>query len=114
MSVDHYDCDVCDANGIYEGYIATCEKCGNAICNKCISDKIIDDYIYSAYNEDGELKEEYCPFCSGDKVSDKQRIDWLIAYINKTVTNILKLDSITLEDIDEKILEERKKNKGIN
>ena len=100
MSVDHYDCDVCGENGVYEELIEWCEDCGSGICHDCMIEKS-DAYPFIGsdleINEDGEMKSKYCPFCSGNEVSDSQRIDML-----------LRLQGETLEWVDKKVLEKRK------
>lgn len=97
MSVDHYDCDCCDKTGVYEEFIAYTSCCGVKICSDCLIDiKLSDNYIYPACNEDNEVKKEYCPFCSGLKINDKMRIDFL-----------LKLAKLTIKELDEQIKENK-------
>lgn len=102
MSVEHYDCDCCGDNGVYEEGIHTCEKCGKKICNKCIDEtfKDYDDFFKRGVNEDGELLKKYCQFCSGDKINDTQRVDKLLDMCN-----------IDIEELDEIILKDRRSNK---
>lgn len=111
MSVDHYDCACCNENGVYEEYIACCEECGQMICSHCIVNELeIDDrpYIYNYHNEDGSLKKEHCPFCSGDKVSDNQRLNFLLSYLNCILEIFNIPNKVTIEDIDKYIIDKSK------
>lgn len=79
MSVDTYDCDCCKETGV---------------CSGCI-------------NKDGQIQKEHCPFCSGDKVSDSQRLDFLLGYLN-LIADRFYIPKITIEDIDKDIIDKRK------
>ena len=62
MGIDHYDCCICNDNGIYEGAIYHFEYCGHHICIQC----------YEKNNEYGEKVEEDlirndCPECLENK-----------------------------------------------
>lgn len=99
MSVEHYDCDVCNETGIYEEYIINCNTCWKKICSSCTLKESVDfPFIGSDLRDDEDyLKSEFCPFCNGDKISNEQRIS--------TLLSILK---ISREELDKRILDERK------
>lgn len=115
MSVDTYDCACCKENGVYEEYIACCEECGQMICSDCIINELEKDnrpYLsgYKDYN-DGSIYKQHCPFCSGDKISEKQRFEFLLNLLNKKcIAN--GVNTLTIEDIDHDILTQRKENKN--
>ena len=100
MSVDHYDCAACGTTGIYEEYTGDTECCGQRICSRCCIGEPDDgntDYIYGYTDRNhGEIRERHCPFCSGDKVSDRQVIDFLL---NET--------GFTVDEVKRRILKER-------
>ena len=87
MSVDFYDCSCCGRTGVYEDFIYWCAKCGKALCEDCVP---VDD-------ASGEVLAEDCPFCSGKKVNDKMRVEFLVDKFN-----------LKLEDIDKEIKEGKK------
>ena len=101
MSVDHYDCAVCKETGIYSEHIAFCNNCWEQICSSCTLKKSKDfPYIgYDIADEDNYLESKYCPFCSGEKVSNEQRVSELLEMVN-----------LSIEDLDKLIIEKRKKN----
>ena len=108
MSVETYDCDYCGNNGVYEEYIDNCESCGKRICYWCLLDKHEDDkeaYTYPYINQETEdgIHKKHCPFCSGDKVSDSQRVYELFKILR--CSGIM----ITPEEVDKSIIEGRKK-----
>lgn len=110
MSVDHYDCSCCNRTGVYEEYISCCEECGQIICSECIVNELETDdrpYIYAYHNEDSCIKKEHCPFCSGDKVSDGQRLEFLMNILNTRFIEV-GVDKLTIEDIDKRIIDKRK------
>jgi hypothetical protein len=100
MSVGHYDCAVCEDTGIYEEYIASCNNCWKKICSSCTLIKSKDfPYIgYDIADEDNYLKNEYCPYCQGKKISNEQRVSELLEMLN-----------ISKKDLDEIILNKIKK-----
>ena len=102
MSVDHYDCSCCSRTGVYEEYIGWCNKCSAKICDECL---INVDYENGdkVYNDDGYIREECCPFCSGDKISDSHRVYELFKILR--CSGIM----ITPEEVDKSIIEGRKK-----
>lgn len=107
MSVETYDCDCCGNNGVYSEYIDYCESCGKRICYWCLLDKHDGDketYTYPYRNQETEdgIYEKHCPFCSGDKISDRQRVEFLMKIVN------IGEAKLTLEDIDKDILYGRK------
>lgn len=103
MSVEHYDCAVCGKTGIYAEYIASCNNCWEKICNSCtlIKSKDFPFIGYDISDEDHYLESKYCPFCSGEKISDEQRIDELLKMIN-----------ISKDELDKIIIKKRNNNKN--
>ena len=87
MSVDYYSCQVC-GDARYEEAIISCENCGASICNHCVvyDPELGDDcdYYFPDYvrNEDGELKKEYCPYCSGKVVDDNDLLNFIAKKYN--------------------------------
>jgi len=98
MPVDHYDCDNCDRSGVYEKCIASCEKCGNMLCSNCITAKLPDHPYIDEVTIEGEVESKHCPFCSGDSVSDSQRVEFL-----------LEKFEVDPADLDREIIAKRKK-----
>lgn len=91
MSVETYDCDCCGNNGVYDEYIENCESCGKRICYWCLLDKHDGDketytYPYRNQETDDGIHKKHCPFCSGDKISDRQRLDWIMNILNTRFT----------------------------
>lgn len=81
MSVDYYACSCC-GEAIYEEAIVSCKKCGKSICDECVVENEFEAEFYfpdEILNEQGELKSEYCPFCSGKEVA----VDDLLEYALK-------------------------------
>lgn len=102
MSVDYYSCSCCKES-IYEEDIAHCEECGERICNSCLVNLENVDWsnFYSWHDPDGQIFKQHCPLCSGDTVSNKQRID-----------KLLVMSKISLIELDKIIISERKEKKG--
>lgn len=78
MSVDFNDCESCGTSmcecGDNHNY---CYGCGNYLCNKCL-------VAPKETNEDGELLEECCPYCSGKEVHVNDLVRFLLKKLNLT------------------------------
>jgi hypothetical protein len=100
MSVKNYDCEACGENGVYDEYILACNNCWNRICYRCSTVKSKDAPFMGEdiSDEDGCLESRYCPFCSGEKVTDGQRVSYLLELSGKTV-----------EEVDSEIIKQREK-----
>jgi len=99
MSVESYDCDKCGENGVYSEHIASCERCGNKVRSNCTTVRPDDHPFIHQLVDDGEqLESKYCPFCSGDSVSDSQRVEFL-----------LEKFEVDPADMDREIIAKRKK-----
>lgn len=93
MSVDYYDCSCCGNNGIYEEYISYCDNCGEFICSDCVINTPNDfnyPFIGKLISSDGGLDPKYCPFCSGDMVSHKQIVRYLLDKYNLSEEDVIK------------------------
>lgn len=102
MSDDHYDCAACHATGIYYQQIATCNNCWQYICYDCTLVKSEDSHYIGEdiRDEEENLDSKYCPFCSGEKISNRQKVEFLL--------HILKMDEGYLDKL---ILKDRKNKK---
>lgn len=93
MSVDYDGCSVC-SEGIYEEYITSCECCGKNICIDCIvnaeEDQYDGGYIHPFNNDDGYLKKEYCPYCSGEIITDEMLLGYLLNKYDLDKEEVLK------------------------
>lgn len=93
MSVDYYDCSCCRNNGIYEEYISYCDSCGEFICSDCVinaPDDVNFPFIGQLVSSHGGLDPKYCPFCSGDMVSHKQIVRYLLNKYNLSEEEVIK------------------------
>lgn len=99
MPVESYDCEKCGQNGIYDEHIASCGRCGNLVCSDCLTERPTDHpFIYQMTDDNEELESNYCPFCSGESISDSQRIEFL-----------LEKFEVDLADLDREIIDKRRK-----
>lgn len=93
MSVECYDCSCCGNNGIYEEYISYCDNCGEFICSDCVinaPDDVNFPFIGQLVSSQGGLDPKYCPFCSGDMVSHKQIVRYLLNKYNLSEEEVVK------------------------
>lgn len=93
MSVECYDCSCCGNNGIYEEYISYCDNCGEFICSDCVinaPDDVNFPFIGQLVSSQGGLDPKYCPFCSGDMVSHKQIVRYLLNKYNLSEEEVIK------------------------
>lgn len=93
MSVDYYDCSCCGSNGVYEEYITHCCECGELVCSDCVINTPNDfnyPFIGKLISSDGGLDPKYCPFCSGDKISHKQIVRYLLDKYNLSEEEVIK------------------------
>lgn len=93
MSVECYDCSCCGNNGIYEEYISYCDNCGEFICSDCVinaPDDVNFPFIGQLVSSQGGLDPKYCPFCSGDKISQKQIVRYLLDKYNLLEEDVIK------------------------
>jgi len=81
MSVDFYACDSC-GDAIYEENIVSCESCGRNICDGCTVGE--GDFFDDMRNEDGYLKEEHCPFCTGNEIHIDDLMDFALDRLDMT------------------------------
>lgn len=77
MSVDYYVCDNCNTSR-YSENARDCESCGRTVCDDCAIGN--PNFYHDHMNENGELQQEYCPFCSGDNFTEA---DLLYAALEK-------------------------------
>ncbi len=93
MSVECYDCSCCGNNGIYEEYISYCDSCGELVCSDCVinaPDDVNFPFIGQLVSSQGGLDPKYCPFCSGDMVSHKQIVRYLLNKYNLSEEEAIK------------------------
>lgn len=93
MSVDYYDCSCCGNNGVYEEYISYCDNCGELVCSDCVINTPDDfnfPFIGQLVSSQGGLDPKYCPFCSGDKISQKQIVRYLLDKYNLLEEDVIK------------------------
>lgn len=109
MGVDFYGCDCCGESR-YEEYVDYCSKCGHSLCTRCLvnkeSDSIyaydhgvrfdgteimakeygfdIEDYEVGDVIDDIGIDENYCPFCSGNRIHNDELLDFALSLLCKT------------------------------
>lgn len=114
MSVDFYSCDCCGESR-YEEYVGWCTSCGHKICTRCVvNDNVESDFACEygiRFNGTDAMKEEfglsddfeideviddtsitpmYCPFCSGNQVTEGDLLDFMLNKFNISLEDITK------------------------
>lgn len=85
MGVDYYPCECC-GDALYEEYVAGCEDCDKSLCVDCLVDidesKKDDNYTYPFTNDDGYIKKEFCPYCSGNVIDEHELLIFVLEKYN--------------------------------
>lgn len=90
MSMNYYSCDCCGELR-YEEYISWCAKCGKTLCVNCVDKKHDYESFEPFIDDNGYIKEEYCPFCSGKKVHNNDLLEFVLKKLNLTKDEAIKL-----------------------
>lgn len=80
MGVEHYDCSICGANGVWEGDVKHC-ICGAHICDECQ-----EKYKDELKKEDTDDDYQSCPECAEEKEKKKK-----IKHTEAMLKKLLKL-----------------------
>ena len=81
MSIDYITCTECGENFADCGEYYVCDNCDRYFCEECG-----EEYA----DENGNITEETCPYCKGEKFEDVDVLKYLFKIYNTDYDTIIK------------------------